>query len=42
MMRRLAALGLFLVLLGLPLVSLAATVTIVHSCDNFGEVIPCG
>jgi hypothetical protein len=41
-MKRLAALGLFLVLLATPLATLAATVTIIHSCDNYGEVVPCG
>lgn len=41
-MRKLAILGLFIILLAAPLATLAATVTIVHSCDNYGEVIPCG
>jgi hypothetical protein len=35
-------LGLFMVLLAAPTVLTAATVTVVHSCDNYGEVIPCG
>ncbi len=41
-MKRLAALGLFLIILAAPLATLAATITIVHSCDTYGEVIPCG
>ncbi len=41
-MKKLAVLGLFLVFLAAPIAALAATVTIVHSCDTIGEVIPCG
>jgi hypothetical protein len=41
-MKKLGILGLFLILLAAPAAALAATVNIVHSCDNFGEVIPCG
>ncbi len=41
-MKTLVILCLFLILTAAPLTVLAATVTIVHSCDNYGEVIPCG
>jgi hypothetical protein len=41
-MKKLATLALFVILLLAPLAAWAATVTIVHSCDNYGEVIPCG
>jgi hypothetical protein len=41
-MKRLLLAGLFLIFLAAPLASVAATVTVVHSCDNYGEVIPCG
>lgn len=41
-MKRLAIVALFLILSAAPLAALAASITIVHSCDNYGEVIPCG
>jgi 2',3'-cyclic-nucleotide 2'-phosphodiesterase (5'-nucleotidase family) len=41
-MKRLYALLLLLVLLAAPIAAVAASVTIVHSCDNYGEVVPCG
>ncbi len=41
-MKKLVILCLFLILSAAPSMALAATVTIVHSCDNYGEVIPCG
>ena len=41
-MKKLVMLGLLVFLLATPLAALAATITIVHSCDNYGEVIPCG
>jgi hypothetical protein len=41
-MKKLVILCLFVILSAAPLTALAATVTIVHSCDNYGEVIPCG
>jgi|GEM_PF-5280641 len=41
-MKKLVILGLFLVLWAAPIAAFAATVTIVHSCDNYGEIIPCG
>jgi hypothetical protein len=41
-MKKLTVLALFMILTAAPLATLAATVTIVHSCDNYGEVVPCG
>jgi hypothetical protein len=41
-MKKLVMLGLCIFLLASPLVTLAATITIIHSCDNYGEVVPCG
>jgi hypothetical protein len=41
-MKKLLMLGFCIFLLAWPLVTLAATITIVHSCDNYGEVVPCG
>ncbi len=41
-MKKLVMLSLCMVFLAAPLVTLAATITVVHSCDNYGEVIPCG
>jgi len=36
-----AACGLFLAGLIMPARALAASITIVHSCDTWGEVLPC-
>jgi hypothetical protein len=41
-MKRFYLLILLMLFLASPLAAVAATVTIVHSCDNYGEVIPCG
>jgi hypothetical protein len=41
-MKRLWALVLLLILSAAPLAAVAASVTIVHSSDNYGEVVPCG
>ncbi len=41
-MKKLYALSLLVLFLSWPLAAVAAMVTIVHSCDNYGEVIPCG
>jgi hypothetical protein len=41
-MRKLVMLGFIITLLAAPLAALAAAITIVHSCDNNGEVVPCG
>lgn len=40
-MKRLYALMLLVTLVAAPLTAFAASVTIVHSCDNYGEVVPC-